>query len=253
MTHLDVNRFRISLSVNDTHDVQKDYLNKAYRLSQEHPNNAGFLHSFCALFASILEFNENNTDLYNDFLRNWKERALRTVEEAIHRDDSYAKYYCTKGRILSASGEYDKADKEIGMAIAKENSNRPDYAVRISDYQYYRLQNQLRKQRSIITEEQESINMIKNSIVSNIETIALFSGIISFVLGSLNLANGSTVVQSELLIVVLMGCLSAVFTVFTLLLHAGDNTYKKRVAIVVMIVSIIISSGAIFLSGVVNV
>ena len=247
--HLDVNRFRVNLTSDTDYNEQYECLKKALQLSQKY-RNAGYLHSFSALFIAIVELNEKKQDIYNKLLKEWRQQALKSVDAAIVLDDTYAIYYSTKGRILSVSGEYDSADKEIRMAIAKENSRRKDYAVRIGHYQYYRLQNQLRQQHNAIKQEEESINVIKNSIVSNIETIALFSGIISFILGSLSLAKDTSTVQAGLLIVTLMGCLSAVFATFTLLLHAGNNTYKKSTAIIVIITSVLISVGALVLSGV---
>lgn len=253
INHLRVNRFRVGLTADTTLRSQEDNLTMAYNLCQKYHNNAGYLHSFCALFASLLELNETSQDNYEKLLEKWKHMALKSVDAAINLDDQYAKYYCTKGRILSARGEYDNADREICMAIAKEDSSRGDYAVRIGDYQYYRLQNQLRRQQNLLNKEEESINTIKNSIVSNIETIALFSGIISFVLGSLSLADGNTAVHAGLLIFILMGCLTTVFSVFTLLLHAGDSKYKKITALLVAICSLVVSSISVILSGVLNV
>lgn len=248
--HLKINRFRISLLPIATFSEQEEYLKLAYKNKEKYADNAGYIHAFSALFANIIEKNENNLEFREKILKDWNPYALDAVNEAITLDYKYAKYYCTKGRILSAYCEYDKADKAICKAIAMENSTRTDYAVRINDYQYYRLQNQIQKQKALIDEEQKSIDNLSRSIVSNIETIALFSGIISFVLGSLKLVDGETAVQACLLIFTLMGCLSAVFSIFILLLHLGDKNYNNKVAINIILVSIIFSIIATILSGV---
>lgn len=248
--HLKINRFRISLLPTATFNEQEEYLKLAYKNREEYSDNAGYIHAFCALFANIIEKNENNLEFREKILKYWEPYVLDSVNDAITLDHKYAKYYCTKGRILSAYSEYDKADRAICKAIAMENSTRTDYAVRINDYQYYRLQNQIQKQRNIINEEQQSIDNLRKSIVSNIETIALFSGIISFVLGSLKLVEGETAVHAGLLIFTLMGCLSAVFSIFILLLHMGDKNYNNKVAINIILSSISLSIIATILSGV---
>lgn len=97
------------------------------------------------------------------------------------------------------------------------------------------------------------VKSMKSSLVSNVETIGIFSGIVAFVIGSLNLVNGYSVFGTGLLIFTLMGGLTASLAVFSLLLHMSDNKKqrKKRIKLTigVIIISLVLSIGAIVIAG----
>lgn len=112
-------------------------LNATYKDAELFDDNAGFVHLFADVFATVYENGHiHETDA---FLAEWYRPALDAVTKAIRLDDTYAKYYCTKARILCIAHDYDEALNYINTAISIERSDRHDYALRISNYQYYKL------------------------------------------------------------------------------------------------------------------
>ena len=120
-------------------DALYDYeqiLAATYKDSIFFDDNAGFVHLFADVFASIFERGGLRSE--EEYLEKWYEKALAAVETAIELDASYAKYYCTKARILCIAGRYNEAETNINKAISLEVSTRSDYFIRISNYQYYK-------------------------------------------------------------------------------------------------------------------
>lgn len=114
-----------------------EMLNVTYKDSELFFDNAGFVHLFADVFATIYE----NGYIHNmdAFLDGWYQLALNAANKAIELDENYAKYYCTKARILSINHEYDEAMNYINKAISIERSDHYDYTLRICNYQYYKI------------------------------------------------------------------------------------------------------------------
>lgn len=109
-------------------------------------DNSGYLHTFANAFATICEnCGENNCE---SIINEWYDPALDAVNRAIELEPQYAKYYSTKARILNLRGNYGEALQLIMYAISLEKSERPDYALTISNYQYYRLYISMCQQRA---------------------------------------------------------------------------------------------------------
>lgn len=100
-------------------------------------DNAGFVHLFADVFATIYE--KGGLRDKEQYVKDWYDRALDAVNRAIELDVSYAKYYCTKARILCIKKDYSQALFNIDKAIGLENSARSDYALRIGMYQYHKI------------------------------------------------------------------------------------------------------------------
>lgn len=119
-------------------------------LTQSHANslalgtNAGYVHAFADTFASICEKCEP-VEL-QEFIDKWYAKALDAVNKAIELDPKYAKYYCTKARIVMLKHQYSEAVHLVKRAITEEDASRKDYALRISGYQYYQMYIQLHQQ-----------------------------------------------------------------------------------------------------------
>lgn len=221
--------------LNAERDLTKEYLDKQETMQDK--NIAGFAHAFVDLFVTLIE----KEKITRDEVDNYDEMyalAEKAVDCAIRIDSKYAKYYCTRGRLCALIGDeksYIAADKDIYHAIEIENSKKGDYAVRIGQYQYYRLSVQSKMQMLQMTDEyketerqlQEQIKDIKGQVMSNIEILGFFAGIISFILGSLSLATGQTAANAAGLIIVLMGTLLGAFAGFGFILSAGKGAKKK--------------------------
>ncbi len=140
-------------------DALYDYdtlLEQAYANRLFMDNNAGYVHAFAFAFAVICEkqggFKASST------IEKWYERAITAIEHAIKLDPKYAKYYCTKARILAIGKQFDFAENLINYAISIESSTRGDYALRISEFQYYSLYIQI---------QQNAFDMMNKPEISN--------------------------------------------------------------------------------------
>lgn len=221
--------------LNAERDLTREYIDNQETMQDK--NIAGFAHAFVDLFVSLIEKKKVTKDEVDNYDEMYA-LAEKAVDCAIRIDSKYAKYYCTRGRLCALIGDeksYVAADKDIYHAIEIENSKRDDYAVRIGQYQYYRLSVQSKMQMLQMTDEyketerqlQEQIKDIKGQVMSNIEILGFFAGIISFILGSLSLATGQTATDAAGLIIVLMGTLLGAFSGFGFILSAGKGAKKK--------------------------
>ncbi len=192
-------------------------------------NIAGVNHAFAELFATYCE----NYDSFKDNLMNdWCEKAERAIITA-QRGNEYAKYHSTHGRILAQKGLYRDALREIDLAIDLENStsNEAEYALRMIQYQSYRNRIQAHFELDTLKKKQNEINKdletVKGSLVSNVEIIGFFTGIISFIVASVNIATSMNATEAGVLMVITLGALLTAFGCFSLLLNtARKNIYK---------------------------
>ena len=169
----------------------------------------------------------------------WLEDAKTSAIKAIARDEGYAKFYCTYGRILALCGELEEAVKNVDKAIALENNTRTDYSIRIGQYsgylQQFRAQQKRKLQeKTMVTQMQEMKRAMeaqeKETMAKNMEFLGLFSGIVSFTIGSLTITGAiaeQSIKHAAGLIVVLMGALLCVFAAFGMILH-GFHKVKKN-------------------------
>ena len=127
-------------------------------------DNAGFSHLFANAYVAICD---KCDDIERQpYIEQWYDLALQAVDESISLDSAYAKYYCTKGRIVALKHNYVEATKLIHHAIALEDSSRKDYSLRISDYRYYALQTQLQRERFSF---ENKIQELKNQLFKQTE------------------------------------------------------------------------------------
>ena len=108
-----------------------------------HPDNAGHVHLFPNLYAMVCE--KACPDDISRLKEVWGKLAQEAVDRAITLDSGYAKYHCTKARIMAIDGDFEDAEREINRAIALEDSQRKDYMIRLADYQYYKIMIQIEK------------------------------------------------------------------------------------------------------------
>lgn len=113
-----------------------ELLENSYEDARRFSDNAGYGHLFADMFATIYENGELSDK--KAFCDKWHDIALEECEHAIELTPSYAKFYCTKARILAIDRRFREAEQNINRAISLENSRRNDYYLRIGNYQYYK-------------------------------------------------------------------------------------------------------------------
>lgn len=210
-------------------------------------NHKGVLQHYADIVASSFEMsNQVDEELLND--------ALNSIQKAIQLDSNYAKYYCTKGRLLVFKKEFKKAMFEIKKAIDKENPDKKDYAIRIGDYQFYLLKIQALEMKNEIngllkdtetkveTTERSLLESVKEVRTKNLEFLAFFASILSFTIGSLSLADKKSFLDAALLILVLTGSLLIVYSAFRLLLRDAKQYIFQTLVLSSIGILLIVSS-----------
>ena len=81
---------------------------------------AGFQQAFCNAFATICEqCNENDKQF---IMSKWYDCALDRVNRAIVLDPGYAKFYCTKARILGFKNEKMEINEKVLQQVLKHDN-----------------------------------------------------------------------------------------------------------------------------------
>ncbi|MFI5695414.1 tetratricopeptide repeat protein [Kribbella sp. NPDC051586] len=246
-----------------------EFIRAAYEHAQSHPGNAGYIHMFAGVVALVMEAEEGSKAQVG---REWLERALDAALKAVELDRSYAKFHSTLGRLRSLNGDYAGARREFDRAVDLESSSRADYSLRITNYEAQRMRNSLREsgaavaaeiratradaearmdalgQSMIQTIEENRLSLaaaskrIDESSTRNLEFLGFFAAILSFTIGSIQIAISLTPSQAARLIIVLMGVLMGVFAGFGLLVSSPSKAGYLRAAIVFTFGSLIVLS-----------
>lgn len=242
----------------ETYTVQ-EILELADRNRRQLIENIGAEHAYCEVIAMMHENREDEIDsdtAVKKILDVHLDKALLAIDGILRKEPQYAKYFCTKGRLLAVKKRYTEAIQNITTAIAIEDSTRTDYTLRVNQYQIYlqqtknmqvldrteqHLHEKIRQFEDIL--EQQS----KESLVKNMEYLGLFAGIISFTIGSIGISTSVAAQSLEAaagLIIVLLGALLCVFSGFGFILH-GLNRKSYR-NLVVFIMGVLIVMGGVF-------
>lgn len=195
------------------------------RASESLPSHSGALHAFASNVATA---GESGIPI-DDATRIEAEEALAA---AIGLEPKpYAKFYCTRGRLLALRGEWDRAQESIRKAMDLEEEGKSDYTLRLGEYQYYlaRVQNSEMTSRmesefdqartSIATMQSKMENQLDELRGQSLATLGLFTAILSFTLGSIQITRGHSFDQAARLIIVMAGSLMAVYGVFAMIVR----------------------------------
>ncbi len=212
-----------------------DLLRRAQSLRDRYPDNAGPVHLFAHAVATVWE--RSTEQKYRDRIeRDLVHAALEAVERAIELDRHYARYYCTAARLHSIVKDYKTAFRLVAQAEDVENSERPDYALRIAQYQSYGVIIQIRQELDRLENEQDAagaeidrkVQQVEAATMKNLEFIGLFAGIISFTIGSLQIAGGQPFREAARLIIVLLGALLVAYSGFGIVIGANARTDGRQ-------------------------
>lgn len=240
-------------------DARINMVNLRGDVCTEKEPNAGNVGAAHILAEIILLAFENAPDLVDQIAMDKAdllEEALEVIEIVHRKDPNYAKFYCTHGRLLAVAGRFEDALYNLSIAIDKEDSTKADYPIRVGRYVSY--VNQIRAQRQadenrkladkqlddavttlneqaskIADQNNNQLEVLSNTIeeknkestTKSMEFLGLFSGIVSFTIGTISISSEIekfTAQHVAGLIVVLMGALLAVFAGFGIILHGMD-------------------------------
>lgn len=222
-------------------------------------DNAGVLQNYAELVATGLETGREDC---NEYLTN----AINCIDKAMLSIHNYPKHYCTKGRLLSWTGEYTAAKRHIRKAIDLEDSDSKDSLIRISQYNDYYIDIKTRESLKEFAEHMEAAQAMisdlneqtkQNSIsifekmdtiqARYLELLAFFSAIIALILTSLNIVSNYDDFNMVVgLIMVMGGVLVIAFVVLRcLIVFNKDNISWKRYLCIFISAILLITTGYI--------
>ena len=208
-----------------------EILEKARINKEQLTKNIGAAHAYAEFI--LLAF-ENDPTLLNYLNESKKEKLLQSAVETmvvVTSINDYAKFFCTYGRLLAVSGKYSEALEKLNTAIDKEDNSSSNYPIRVGRYltfiQQVRSQQQAELNKHAADEQLKNVvqkleDQTKDSTTKSMEFLGLFSGIVSFTIGSISISGELkqfSALQVAGLIIVLMGALMAVFAGFGIILH----------------------------------
>lgn len=228
-------------------------LNIALQFAQEAidqtVNYPGYFNNYAEIVAQSLE-----EGIKFDHINEIIPKAFQYINKAIMINNTYAKYYCTLGRLQYCTGEYHDGKANILTAIDYEDNSKKDYAIRIADYQYFLLKcysvESVTTLKKTIDEKTKEIQEIKNELQRNmqeeknkvLELIGFFTGIIAFIVSTVQIASKSNFQDAVSLILVLLGGLLIAFGGFKSIIKVDRNGIISTAIFVVLGCGIIVFS-----------
>lgn len=268
--HVYLNHLKLLSMLDNRREIDSnEILELAFNNSRIMFTNAGVHHAFADAVAIIFEDTEFLPNEKPDII--WLKRGEAAIQIALDKDKTYAKFYCTKARILSLRGKHEEALDNINTAIDYEDSRKVDYVLRIEKYQTYsqlirlrqlnqsvkqHIDEEFSKQKVNYLEEisQQKTNLeeqMERSRIKNMEFLGLFAGIISFTIGTIDISQNLasiSIIGTVGLIIVLMGSLLCVFAGFGIILHGYKGQESIRNYIVFFLGVVVILGGVYFCS-----
>lgn len=229
----------------------KQALESAKRAKEELPNTPGALNLYTEVVAVIGE----RGDVKEEEL----EQARVSIEKAIEKDITYAKYYASRARILALQGRYDDSYQDIDKAIEIENFDEHTL-WRVNYYEEIRINvrlqqrsmeirqqisemKEIRQQADEMKQEQERTR--KQMAAMRGETLTLLgllAAVIAFVVSSVQLMSNLQSVETGILMTIMAGLLLVVFGAFMELIQPGERWRRKskwvvRIGVVMVILA----------------
>lgn len=155
-------------------------------------------------------------------------KAVQAIEDEILRDPDYGKYYFIRAKLKFFQGEFLEAITDINDAIEHEDKQGKDAQLRLMEY--FELRNEIRQGKNITALEKRIVDLqnktleISEDINENrtkiIEYITFFSGIIAFIVSTIQITLHSATFTSFAGLILLMSALLMFsFSSFMILIH----------------------------------
>lgn len=210
-------------------------IEEAYRISEKCPDNVGYKHNFAESVYMLLE--SCDTHDVDNIRAKWLDKAIESINSVIEEsiEKPYAKFFATKARLLAQVGQYQQAYDEIERAKRVENSQASGYEMKILNYinseskiQSLEAEDKLK---AFYSQLEESKIEIKEKFAierkRNVEYMGIFIAIISFIVGSVQIAIGQDFSTGSKLIVVFTFAVITMFSWFGLVLNMMENKWKS--------------------------
>ena len=257
--HKSTEHFKLLLHVDSGEKVDSvDILKRAKQSAETMPNHTGSWNLLADLVANYYEQRED-IDKESISKENWFQEGMDAVNRAIRSEETYGKFYAIRGRLYCLCNQYDKALEDIKKAMDKENISNADYSMRISGYLVLQLKFEAEKEMYLMKKEYHSqmkklkdmkddynstMKFLEQLSYKNVEILALFAGIVSFIITGINLAGGiaeGTFYYVAGLIIVMLGGLLGIF--YGLGIYLNPKKEEKINKRIIGIIIILIMSG----------
>lgn len=210
------------------------------------PGHVGVLHAFAVNVASAAEAGVSVENRIID-------EAKRAVAVAIGLEPRYAKFHCTRGRLQAVAGDFSGGRSSIRKAMDLEEESKSDYSLRIGAYQHQLAQVSVAEMQATLEKQVADaeaqvaetgatmLRQVEDLRSQNLTTLGLFTAILSFTLGSLQIAQGQAFEQAASLIIVMAGSIMTVYGLFLLVVRRNlRDTSRPMVALSVLGAAIVI-------------
>ncbi len=231
-----------------TFETNPEDLDDALKLWRNIDSQIKELPAFVQAYADTVVLCFENQTLNIENIKD-KELLVNTIDhiETAISKRTYSKYYATLGKLLLLNGEYNKAIKNVKIAIDKENSNSVDYSLRINEYELIIAQINIKKSYDVeinklkkYANDIEQVKVeIEKSKYDTLSFLGFFTALISFTMGSYQLMGDLNFTQRVQLILVLGGTIILAFSGLKIILKTSRESLKDLIFMIVLGFSII--------------
>ena len=140
--------------------------------------------------------------------------AIEKVGVAIKLEKGFAKFYSTKARLFVFQDKFQEAELCLNKARSLESKSLKYYSNRIALYERFQMQLEIKQLLYSVKPIRQQIDdfeeKIERSLHKNLEYLALFSAVISIIIGTISIAG-----RIEIgVIVALFGCVACSVSIF---------------------------------------
>lgn len=223
-------------------------IEEAWEISKSCPNNIGCEHSFAESVYMVLE--SCRSDEVEEIKNKWLDKALASINKATdkNQNEQYGKFHSTKARLLAHYGDFKNAYKEIERAKRIENSNANGYEMKILSYisseskiQSLEAESKLESFYNQLDKARESIDVkFSTERKRNVEYMGIFIAIISFIIGSVQIAIGQNFATGSMLIVVFTFSVITMFSWFGFIMDMFENRRRSICYLVFVLLGVLV-------------
>ena len=229
---------------------ERDDFNRAIKFAEDAcqvlPTNLAIKHHYAEIISLVIE---ESIDIDATVIN----KAIERLDDVIIAHPKHAKYYCTQGRLIAATGDYSRGIANVKKALDLEEVIDKDSMIRIGQYNYYLLQIKMMMENNQVDTKIGKFNSSFQVMEHNMDSIktqyleylAFFSSVLAFILVTVNLVSKiDDFNKCAGIIIMFAGALVIVFGTFRMLLYFSS---KARIGIIKIVICYTI--GVLFLIG----
>lgn len=174
--------------------------------------------------------------------------AVRAIDRAIVlTGGEYAKHFATLARIQALRGDYSSALASIAAAIAREDKDVADFALRIGEYQITRLDIIFRERFAALRREQEDTEQrlqgieksasetIREMRTESVQFLGVLTAVIAFVVtGSQAALTSSTFVEGGRVFLLVASAILVILGTFGIVTYAGGTRIIRSASVIAL-------------------